>query len=148
LLSIIVASMGPIARAITFDSPCRRHLADVSVDISTRRTQAATRDSRRPLVVAPTHKSNALLTMRPNKQKWQDDGPVAICAAAGSCCFAQMMTIALLIATYRSSGVRRGGPQICFQGKTSSRWCHHQSSICLNKRLVAPPFKVRSVAGR
>jgi hypothetical protein len=55
-------SMGPIIRAITFDSPCRRHLANVSVDISTRRTQAAThwkaRDSRRPLV--NHHKSNVV----------------------------------------------------------------------------------------
>ena len=72
--------MGPIIRAITFDSPCRRHLANVSVDISTRRTQAAThgqtRHSRRPRWWPTT---NQMLTMRPNKQKWQDDGPVAIC---------------------------------------------------------------------
>ena len=53
---------------------------------------------------------------------------------------AEMMTIALLIATYRSSGVKRR-PTDLFSRQTSSRWCHHQSSIrvfCLNKRLVAP----------
>jgi len=88
-----------------------------------------------------------LLTMRPNKQKWQDDGPVAICRLLDPAarrnddnCFIDRH----LPVEWGEEAARR------FVWKeTSSRWCHQQSSIrlfCLNKRLVAPPWLLDSSA--